>query len=168
MNLTSIENINQFREYDVVNYFKHIIEPIQGKITTRDFLRFINDNSQYEINHDLEPKLKRWKISSDDSKFSSVYLIFKNDSHIKSIVWFFNSTDLIELSDLEKLFGDYSLQNIIYDDSTEFQFKLKGLKTIRASYYGWLEKSNNGFIEKDEYGKLKKELNNPKLNNLSL
>lgn len=84
--------------------------------------------------------IKRFYITPVDSRFNVIYLNHSDVNEVDSIVWFFKPNYFLTLSELKELFGDFSTHNIIYDETSSFNFgaiDYKGL-TVQVSNDYWL------------------------------
>ncbi len=143
------------QEKPLLEYFRNMYDQIQNNWNVESAIDIFGVGKSNE-GTDESKVIKRYYIEPSDKRFQKIYLNFDLNRNIESIVWFLdkNETELLTISELRELFGDFTFRNIIYDETTELTFIPKGNKCIQyinSSILEWVEERKNGtyFFKKD-------------------
>jgi len=134
----------------LVDYFKYIYENTDLLWNVEAALSFFGSGKSNEGT--VESKgIRRYYVEPSDKRFKSIYLNFGDKRNIQSIVWFCDShnSERIILNDLVRIFGHYSIQNVIYDETTAFFFKPNwnpAVQYLQTSVPQWIERRLNGTL----------------------
>ena len=149
-------NIDNTQKMILIEYFRNMYEKIQNNWNVESSLIFFGNGKTNE-GTDESKAIKRYYIEPFDKRFRQIFLNFNSERNIESIVWFFdkNKSELLTLNELKSLFGEFKIQNIIYDETTELKFtpnKNDSIQYVMTSISEWIEKRTNGtlFFKKDE------------------
>ena len=138
-----------------------------------DYFRFVYENAETDWNVESALPLfghgrsnegteeskatKRYYVEPTDKRFREIYLNFDDSRNIESVVWFMDrdKSELITLGELKTLFGNFKIQNIIYDETTEVVFTPnfnENVGYVRTSVLDLVERrpDNSLYYEKDD------------------
>ncbi|MER3329307.1 MAG: hypothetical protein RIF34_06995, partial [Candidatus Kapaibacterium sp.] len=106
---------------------------------------------------DESKAIKRYYVDPTDIRFREIYLNFNDSRNIESIVWFMDkvNSELVTLGELRTLFGDFKIQNIIYDETTEVIFTPnlnENVAYVKTSVLDWVERRTDAslYYKKDD------------------
>jgi len=132
----------------MTEYFKSILEQIQNNWNVESALDFFCEGKSNE-GTEKSKSMSRYYVKPIDIRFRQIFLNFDSNRNIDSIVWFLDNKEceLLTLSELKNLFGEFKSHNVTYDDTTEltfFQNKNKNIKYIKTSIFEWSEREKDG------------------------
>jgi|GEM_PF-2985524 len=149
-------NISIGQEDQLTDYFKFIYENAGTDWKVESALPLFGQGKSNE-GTDESKAIRRYYVKPTDKRFREIYLNFNDSRHIESIVWFIDSdkSELITLRELKTLFGDFKIQNIIYDDTTAVIFTPslnENVKYVRTSVLDWVLRRPDGslYYKKDD------------------
>jgi hypothetical protein len=142
--------LEQTLKMTIIEYFKYMYENIEGDWNVESSLEFFGKGKSNE-GTDESKSIKRFYVEPNDKRFERIFLNFDSKRYIESIVWFFDKdkSEMITLNELQTLFGEFKIQNIIYDDTTELIFmpnKNGVLQYISTSIPEWVKMRPNGSL----------------------
>jgi hypothetical protein len=91
----------------------------------------------------------RYYVEPNDKRFRKIYLNFDQKRNITSIVWFLSNDSELKLAHLEKLFGSFTMHNIIYDETTDFIFlpnRNEVVKSVKTNIPEWVRRRSGGTL----------------------
>jgi hypothetical protein len=149
MNMNNL-NIDIAQNLTLIEYFRYMYENAKPDWNVESVLGFFGKGKSNE-GTDESKTIKRYYVEPTDKRFKEIYLNFDSNRNIESIYWILDKkkSELITLSELEDLFGEYKIQNIIYDETTEVIFQPDMNATVqylRTSFLEWVEKRPNGTL----------------------
>ncbi len=129
-------------------YFKNMLDQIRNNWNVESALDFFGEGKSNEGTEESK-SMRRYYVKPTDIRFRQIFLNFDINRNIDSIVWFLDKKEceLLTLSDLKSLFGEFKSHNVIYDDTTEltfFQNKYMNIKYIKTSIFEWAEREEDG------------------------
>ncbi len=149
-------NILIGQQDQLTDYFKFVYENVGIDWNVESALPVFGQGKSNE-GTDESKAIKRFYVEPSDKRFKKIYLNFDNSGNIESIVWFIDSdkSELITLGELKILFGDFKIQNIIYDETTEVVFTPnlnENVGYVRTSVLNWVEKrpDDSLYYKKDD------------------
>ena len=136
------------RQYQLTDYFKLIYQSLETDWKVESALPFLGEGKSNEGTNESKA-VKRYYITPTDERFREIFLNFNDFRVIESIVWFIdpNNSTLITLGELKTLFGDFKIQNIIYDQTTEIIFTPslnENVEYVSTNAWGWVIRRPNG------------------------
>ncbi len=139
----------------LIDYFSFIYENVQQDWNVESTLKLFGIGKSNEDTEESK-HIKRYYVKPADKRFNQIYLNFDNSRNVESIVWFMDkdNSELVTLGELVKLFGEFEIQNIIYDETTEVVFTPilnENVQYVRTSILEWVVKRPNGslYFKKD-------------------
>lgn len=128
----------------LTDYFKFIYENAETDWKVESALPLFGQGKSNE-GTDESKAIKRYYVKPTDKRFREIYLNFNDSGYTESIVWFMDrdKSELITLGELKTLFGDFKIQNIIYDETTEVVFTPslnENVEYVRTSVLDWVER----------------------------
>lgn len=137
-------NISTGQKDQLTDYFKFIYENAETDWKVESALPLFGQGKSNE-GTDESKAIKRYYVKPTDKRFREIYLNFNDSRRLESIVWFMDrdKSELITLGELKTLFGDFKIQNIIYDETTEVVFNPQlneNVEYVRTSVLDWVER----------------------------
>ena len=149
-------NISIGQKDQLTDYFKFIYENAETDWKVESALPLFGQGKSNE-GTDESKAIKRYYVKPTDKRFREIYLNFNDSRCIESIVWFMDrdKSELITLGELKTLFGDFKIQNIIYDETTEVIFTPnlnENVEYVRTSVLDWVERrpDDSLYYKKDD------------------
>ena len=124
-------------------YFSYMYSKISNNWNVESYLSLFGTGKNNE-GTDESKGILRYYVTPLDKRFKEIYLNYNIKRNIESIVWHTDTVNYkpLTLTDLKELFGGFTTQNIIYDETTELIFKPlenKDIDYISTSIYEWVE-----------------------------
>ncbi len=136
-------NISIGQQDQLTDYFRFVYENAEVDWNVESALPLFGEGKSNE-GTDESKAIKRYYVEPTDKRFREIYLNFDDSRNIESIVWFMDrdKSELITLGELKTLFGDFKIQNIIYDETTEVVFTPnlnENVGYLKTSVLDWVE-----------------------------
>ena len=95
--------------------------------------------------------INRYYVKPNDERFDEIYINHDPSGAVDSVVWFIQKALQVKLriEDLQDLFGEFSIHNVIYDETTVLVFvptTNPSVASIRTSIPEWVERRNDGTL----------------------
>ena len=137
-------NISMGQQEQLTDYFRFVYENAELDWNVESALTLFGQGKSNE-GTDESKGIKRFYVDPADKRFREIYLNFDDSRNIESIVWFIDrkNSELLTLGELKTLFGDFKIQNIIYDETTEVIFTPdinENVEYMRTSLLDWVER----------------------------
>lgn len=144
------QHISVGQQDQLTEYFKFIYENVETDWNVESALPLFGQGKSNE-GTDESKAIKRYYVKPTDKRFREIYLNFNDSRCIESIVWSMdsNNSTLIKIGELKALFGDFKIQNIIYDETTEVVFNPslnENVGYVRTYVLEWVEKRPDGSL----------------------
>jgi len=143
------------KDFTLKQYFKAFAQYARTTHSIANYLALLGEGKSNEdtIEHKY---IKRFIINPVDSRFNVIYLNYSDMNEADSIVWFLEPNSLLTLGELKELFGAFSTHNIIYDETSSFNFRAtdyEGL-TVEANSDYWINEREGRLYSEEEDGEI--------------